>query len=136
MTADSNSSLKRILIVDDELIVAMDTEMQLLAFGFDVVGIATDCDEALGLLQSTNPDLVLMDVKLQGLVDGVATAEAMHRIRPIPVVFVTAYGSEATRRRLEAVGACAYLAKPYRPEDLLTALNAALRPTKAAAHGA
>ena len=116
-----------ILIVEDEQLVAMDMEMQLLAFGFEVVGMADTGKEALRLAAVTQPDLVLMDVKLRGPMDGVDAAEELQRRATIPIVFVTAFGSQEALRRVQAVGYYGYLTKPYRPEDLREIINAALK---------
>lgn len=126
MTPDSGPSPKRVLIVDDELVVAMDMEMQLHSFGYDVVGIASSGKEAISQMETTWPDLVLMDVKLQGAIDGVATATAIQRMRPTPILFVSAFGGDAARRHAEAAPACGYLSKPFRPEDLRKAIEFAL----------
>ena len=120
----------RILIVEDEQVVAMDIEMQLLAFGYEVTGIVRTGKEALCLAETTCPDLVLMDVQLRGALDGIATAEEMQRVRKVPVVFVTAFGNEEARRRAESVSPSGYLTKPYRPEDLQDVVTAALQPQR------
>ncbi len=99
----------RILIVEDEQLVAMDMEMQLLAFGFEVVGMADTGNEALHLAATVQSDLVLMDVKLRGPMDGVAAAEELQRRAAIPVIFVTAFGSQEALRRVQEVGTMATL---------------------------
>jgi DNA-binding NarL/FixJ family response regulator len=101
-------------------------ELQLLGFGYEVTGIASTGKEALRLVQSTRPDLILMDVQLHGSLDGIATATEAQKISKIPVVFVTAFGHEETRRRAKAARPYGFLTKPYRPEDLRAVVSAAL----------
>jgi DNA-binding response OmpR family regulator len=119
-------SPSRILIVEDELVVAMDMEMQLQAVGYEVTGIATTGDEAQHLAQTTRPDLVLMDIQLRGPMDGFATATEMQRLGKMPVVFLTAFGNEDAQRRALEIGSYGYLTKPYRPEALTAVVSAAL----------
>jgi CheY-like chemotaxis protein len=80
----------RILVVEDESIVALDMRSRLISMGYDVSGIAASGEEALQLVAQSKPDLILMDIKLQGDLDGVDTAELVHKTADIPVIFVTA----------------------------------------------
>lgn len=117
----------RILIVEDEQVVAMDLEMQLSSIGYQVTGIAETGHEALRLTEATKPDLILMDIHLQGDLDGIATAWEVHRLWNLPVVFVTAFASEEIQRRAKAASPFGFLTKPYRPEDVRAAISTALR---------
>ena len=119
-------SASRILVVEDEQVLAMDVEMQLVAFGYEVTGIAATGKEALRLAETTRPDLVLMDVQLRGPLDGFATAAKVQQIRKLPIVFVTAFGNTEAQRRAKAVSSCGFITKPYRPEDLRAVVSAAL----------
>ncbi|MBV9762392.1 MAG: response regulator [Acidobacteriaceae bacterium] len=116
----------KILVVEDEQIVAMDMELQLTAFGYQVTGIATTGPEALRLAETTSPDLVVMDVQLNGALDGISTAEALQRRSAMPVVFVSAFGSSETQRRAHNASPLGYLTKPFRPEELRALVAAAL----------
>lgn len=115
----------KILVVDDEQVVAMDMEMQLAAFGYEVAGIASTGKEALQLTEATCPDLILMDIQLRGPLDGFATATEIQRLRKLPVVFVTAFGNEEAQRRAREISPY-LLSKPFRPEDLKAIVAAAL----------
>jgi CheY-like chemotaxis protein len=116
--------------VEDELVVAMDMEMQLTSFGYDVTGIACSGEEAIQLSQRTQPDLILMDIQLHGSKDGFATAaEILHR-RDLPIVFVTAFGHKEAQLRAEAASPYGFLKKPYGPEDLKTVVSSALKQYK------
>jgi CheY-like chemotaxis protein len=127
MSDQDRSRAPRILIVEDEQVVAMDMELQLLSFGYEVAGIAGTGKEALRLAEAALPDLVLMDVQLRGALDGMATAAQMQRVWKVPVVFVTAFGHDEARRA-EALAPAGYLTKPYRPENLQRVIAAALQP--------
>ncbi len=83
--------------------------------------------QALHLAATTKPDLVIMDIRLRGPMDGVAIAAELQKRETVPVVFVTAFGSEDAFRRVQAASHYGYLTKPYRPEDLREVINAALR---------
>lgn len=126
MTETPPSSRRRILIVDDEILVAMDTETQLRRLGYEVTGIASSGREALQLCKTTPPDLVLMGVQLRGAQDGIATAKELQLFWNVPVIFVTAFTSDGTRCRAAVVNPSGFLSKPYRPEELRAAVSAAL----------
>lgn len=125
--ADPIQTAPKILIVEDERLVAMDVEMQLTSFGYDVVGMADTGQQALQLVVATQPDLILMDVSLRGERDGISVASELQRNGiATPIVFVTAYGSGEALRRAEAVCFSGYLTKPYRPQQLRDAIRNAL----------
>ncbi len=110
----------RVLIVEDEMIIAWLLAEHVENLGYEVCGSAADEDEAVRLARSTRPDLILMDVRLRGAGDGIKATEAIRATLPaVPVVFCTAYaGDPATRGRMAAAGAAAILAKPILPEQL------------------
>lgn len=85
----------RVLIAEDEAIVAVDIQNQLEAVGYQVLDVATSGRQARDKALSMAPDIVLMDIRLSGPLDGIDAAEAIRRKRDIPIVFLTAY---ATRR--------------------------------------
>lgn len=125
--ADPIPTAPKILIVEDERLVAMDVEMQLTSFGYDVVGMADTGQQALQLVEATQPDLVLMDVSLRGERDGISIASELQQSgNTTPIVFVTAYGSGEALRRAETVCFSGYLTKPYRPQQLRDAVLSAL----------
>lgn len=121
------SPVSRILVVEDELVVAMDMEMQLISFGYEVTGIAATGEEAVRLTETTLPDLILMDIQLRGAQDGLTTAAEIQRMRNLPIVFVTAFGNADARRRANEASAYGFLTKPYRPEDLQSVVSAAIQ---------
>ena len=90
---------KKILIVEDEEIVAIDIKDMLTDLGYEAVGIANSKEEALKEVEKTMPDLVLMDIMLGEKDNGVETAEEMRSRFKIPVIYLTAYADDATLER-------------------------------------
>lgn len=120
---DTNS---RILIVEDEAIVAVDIQSQLEALGYTVLDIATSGEEAREKALDLCPDMVLMDIRLSGQMDGIDAAESIRRRHDIPIVFLTAYADQDTLQRAKAAGPHGYLVKPFNERDLYTAIEIAL----------
>jgi PAS domain S-box-containing protein len=117
----------RVMIVEDEALIALDIESHLLQVGYDVVGIVDDCDSALQLFQRTRPGLVLMDIRIRGDRDGIDTARAISQIADVPIVFLTAYADEATVARAAEHTPYGYLVKPFDERSLVAALVVAVR---------
>lgn len=118
--------MARIVVVEDEAIVARDLERRLTVLGHDVAGLAADAAEAVALVARELPDLVLLDVSLRGGVDGVAVAEAIRGQASPALVFVTAYGDRRTFQRAKDAGAYGFLRKPFDDGDLERAVEIAL----------
>ncbi len=116
----------RILIVEDELIVASDLEDSLQRLGFEVIGTAGDVEQASSMASQERPDLVLMDIQLHGRPSGFQLAEDIRRSLNIPVVFLTAYAKEDFMQQARAAAAYGFLSKPFRTEDLKAAILIAL----------
>jgi PAS domain S-box-containing protein len=117
----------RILVVEDELIVAADIEGSLRDIGFEVVGTVGDAHQALAVVSREHPDLVLIDIQLHGDPAGLALAERIRSDWSIPVIFLTAYVKEEFMQRARAAGAYGYLSKPFRIEDLKVGILIALQ---------
>jgi len=116
----------RVLIVEDERIIAIDMRRRLEKLGYEVVGPADTAEEALALASSTKPDLILMDIRLKGDQDGLEAAEAIRRTMDIPVVYSTSYTDNATLSRAKASQAMGYIVKPFRDREVLIAIEMAL----------
>ena len=115
-----------ILIVEHDPSVAKKIESALRGFGYDVSGIASSADTALSAVIASPPDLVLMDIKLHGRVDGIETAdEVMHRY-DIPVIFLSAFSDELTIQRAKETGPYGYLLQPFDPKELHATIEVAL----------
>ena len=119
-------SQKKILIVEDESIIAEDISDSLISLGYKITGMVYSGEEAIEAAAKFRPDLVLMDVNLQGEIDGItATAEIRSRFR-IPVVYLTAYADENTLRRVNATKPFGYIVKPFEEKNLHTTIQLAL----------
>lgn len=116
----------RILIVEDEDIVAAGLDLTLRDFGYEVAARASSGEEAVRLAEETRPDLVLMDVTLNGVMDGIEAAKRIRERFYVPVVYLTALSDEETLRRARATGPSGYLVKPFDVEKLRDALETAL----------
>lgn len=117
---------KRILVVDDEKIVNLDIQVTLKRLGYEIAGEAVTGEEALQKAVALMPDLVLMDIKLRGEMDGIEAAESIIRNIDIPVVFLTAYSDEQTLNRAKLSGPFGYLLKPFEERDLRSAIEVAI----------
>src|SRR5882724_2934649 len=108
----------RILIVDDEIIIARELEERLKQLGYEVVGIAASGREATALALEARPDLVLMDIVLQGEMDGIQAAAEIRATLGIPVIYVTAYTDRKTLDRARVTEPFAYIVKPFSEGEL------------------
>ncbi|MCR4438168.1 MAG: response regulator [candidate division KSB1 bacterium] len=120
------SDRPRILIVEDEAIVARDVESMLRDLGYQVVGIAATGEAAIAKAKETCPDLVLMDIKLRGDIDGVKAAEEIAASVEVPVIFVTANSDDLTLQRAKVTTPFGYVLKPFEPRELHIAVEIAL----------
>ncbi len=116
----------RILVVEDEILVARDLQHQLTEMGYDVPDIAGAGAEALEKVEVIKPDLVLMDIRIRGDMDGVAVAEQVHSRFRIPVVYLTAYADDATVQRAKITEPFGYILKPFQERELETTIEIAL----------
>lgn len=116
----------RILIAEDEAVVALDLKTQLEDLGYHIVGIAESGERALTLARSSKPDLTLMDVRLKGPMDGIQAAAVMAQELSSPVVFLTSFSDAETVRRAAETGPYGYLTKPFEFKELRAAIEVAL----------
>lgn len=113
-----------VLIVEDELIVAEDLKETLIDWGYDVIGIVPSGRTALHLARESRPDIVVMDVKIDGNMNGVETAVAIRSFfeDEIPIVFISGHSIEKYPL-IKALSRSAYLNKPFDPLDLFNAIK-------------
>jgi PAS domain S-box-containing protein/putative nucleotidyltransferase with HDIG domain len=116
----------RILVVEDEAIVALDIQSRLERLGYDLAGHAACGTEALELAESAAPDLVLMDVLLPGGMDGIETARRLAVEHSLPVVYLTAMSDQATLDRAKQTAPYGYLSKPFEDHELSLTIEMAL----------
>jgi CheY-like chemotaxis protein len=108
----------RVLIVEDETIIAMDMQSKIRQMGCTVVGRVVSGEQAVEQAIHLKPDLVLMDIKLRGKIDGIAAAREIRRTDNIPVIFLSAFLAHEKVREEGASLAVAMLAKPFDPFEL------------------
>ncbi len=120
------SQALKILIVEDESIVAMDLSMRLQHEGYEIIGVADNSDEAVELFKADTPDLVLMDINIKGSKDGIETAILLKKIIEVPLIFLTAFSQNEYIDRAKEVNPAAYLIKPFNAEGLMAAIQIAI----------
>jgi two-component system cell cycle response regulator len=116
-----------VLVVEDEIIIGQDIRRILLGFGYEVPALAMTGGDALRAAEANPPDLVLMDIKLRGPLDGVQTAARLHELHDTPVVYLTSHSDEATLARAKATDPHGYLVKPFTDRELRACIEVALR---------
>ena len=119
-------STARILVVEDEIVVAMDIQKALTSLGYPHPDVVFTGSEAVKRAVDTQPDLVLMDIRLKGDMDGIEAAEQIRRCLDIPVVYLTAYADEQTLARAKRTQPYGYILKPFREKDLESSIEVAL----------
>lgn len=118
---------ERILIVEDERIVARDIAKRLQKLGYSVVDSVATGEEAIAKAAIANPDLILMDIHLRGEMDGIEAAEKIGSLHQVPIVYLTAYADEDTLQRAKVTEPFGYVVKPFDEQDLHVAIEVALR---------
>jgi DNA-binding NarL/FixJ family response regulator len=116
----------RVLIVEDDFLIAMQTEVALAAAGFEVVGPATTAEEAVALAGETQPALAVMDIRLASQRDGIDAARQIYQQFAIRCIFATAHDDAHTRGRAEPYAPLGWLPKPYTMASLVAAVAEAL----------
>lgn len=109
----------RILVVEDDFLIAMQTEAALAAAGFHVIGTAATAEHALELAEKERPALAVMDIRLASKRDGIDTARELYHELNIRCIFATAHDDEQTRKRAAPYAPLGWLAKPYTSASLI-----------------
>lgn len=125
----------KILIVEDEFIIAEDLRIQLRKMGYEVTGIAETYEAALQCIHKYPPDLLLIDIKIIGIRDGIDLAAALREEYNMPLIFLTSYSDKETVERAKTVYPDGYLVKPFEPEDLYTSIEIAFSSFLRTKHG-
>jgi PAS domain S-box-containing protein len=115
-----------VMIVEDDRIVARDIRQQVDRMGYSVVATTGSGEKAVALARSIRPDLVLMDIRLEGDIDGIEAARQIRSGEGIPVIFLTAYGTEDIVRRASETDPFGYLLKPFEEPQMRTVIQMAL----------
>jgi CheY-like chemotaxis protein len=116
----------KILVVEDESIIALNIKKKLKSFGYAVPAIASTGEEAIKMTEITFPDLILMDVMLKGGMDGVQAIEEIRKRFDIPVIYLTAYSDDEVLERAKLTQPYGYIVKPFKANDLRTNIEIAL----------
>ncbi len=117
---------ERILIVEDEKIIAIDLQRRLERFGYTVVGMAGDGESAVSMALELVPDIILMDIMLGGKMDGIEAAVTIKASKDIPFIFLTAFTDERTLERAKEAEPYGYILKPFKERELYTTIDIAL----------
>src|SRR5262245_57782651 len=118
--------LGRILIVEDEGIVADDLADTLTPMGYHVLGIASSGEDAIEKVRELRPDLVLMDIRLAGAIDGIEAATAIQKEQDIPVIYLTSHSDKETTRRAKHTKPFGFLVKPFNEAELRCSIEMAI----------
>jgi CheY-like chemotaxis protein len=116
----------RILIVDDEIIIARELEIRLRSMGYDVVAIASSGPQAIQLALEKEPDLILMDIVLKGEIDGIEAATRIRGHQQVAIIYLTAYTDARTMERAMLTEPSGYIVKPFAEQELGASIETAL----------
>src|SRR5512141_156990 len=116
---------RRVLVAEDEALIRLDLAEMLVEAGYDVVGQASNGEQAVEMATELTPDLVIMDVKMP-VMDGITAAEQIGAARICPVVMLTAFSQTELVERARDAGVMAYIVKPFTASDVTPALDIAL----------
>jgi PAS domain S-box-containing protein len=119
-------TVSKVLIVEDDRVVARDIQQQLSRLGHTVVGVTPRGEDALPLTLQSQPSLVLMDIRLEGEIDGIDAAQQIRQRCTIPIVYLTAHADEQTLKRAGITEPFGYLLKPFEDSQLRTTIEMAL----------
>jgi two-component system, cell cycle sensor histidine kinase and response regulator CckA len=124
--APAGGQAGRILIVEDDANSAFILRKILLRTDYTIAGVTASGEQALAMVRAAPPDLILMDINIQGAMDGVETATLIVREHDVPIIYLTAYSDDATIERARRTAPFAYLLKPYREKEVLITIQMAL----------
>ena len=114
----STNPKQKILIVEDEMIIAADISMQLSQLGYEIIGIQTRAEDAIHLIASNPPNLILMDIDLAGEMDGIEAAQHIATTSKIPIIFLTSNSDDATFQRAILTKPYGFISKPFQKKEL------------------
>ena len=120
------STRGKILIVEDELIIAKSLARQLENLNYELVGTASMGKKALAIIPKNRPDVVLMDIVIAGEMDGIETGKKIQEQFDIPVIYLTAYSDDETLKRVQESGGQGYILKPYKQREVHAAITMVL----------
>jgi len=118
----------RIMIVEDESIIALDIRYIVQHLGYEVPAMAASGEESIDKAGSIHPDLILMDIQLKGRMDGISAAEKIQRSYDIPVIYLSAFGDDVTLERINRDRPFGFIQKPFSESELEETIERLLRP--------
>ncbi len=127
ITPDSGLIDLKVMIVEDEFIIALDLKDIVKGFGYNVIAVATSGNDAVEKASQFKPELVLMDIMLKGKIDGVEAADFIRQKLDIPIVFVSSFSDEESVIRASKVSDYGYLVKPFDIDQLKEVIESALK---------
>jgi AmiR/NasT family two-component response regulator len=123
---ESLSSGKKILIVEDQVVIALNLEQVLNQLGYKVIGITHTGEDSIEFVKKESPDVVLMDIMLAGEIDGISAAEIIRKNFEVPIIYLTAHTDDNSLGRANKTGPYGYIVKPIDERDLYTSIEIAL----------
>jgi len=118
--------MNKIMIVEDEAVIALRLQQRLKSMGFDVAGVAYSGEEAVESARDLRPDLILTNIMIPGKLDGIQVAEIVKSALDIPVIFLTAYSEDKIIERAKQAESYGYIVKPFQNRELKSAIEFAL----------
>ncbi|MDF1698823.1 MAG: LytTR family transcriptional regulator DNA-binding domain-containing protein [Saprospiraceae bacterium] len=126
----TNKNAPKILMVEDDMIIAADISMQLTKLGYEIIGICTRAEDALKTIESNRPDLILMDIILTGKMNGIQAAHIILEKYQIPLIFLTSNSDDATFKQAITANPYAFISKPFQKSDLERTLKLTIQRVK------
>jgi CheY-like chemotaxis protein len=127
MSADMTSPRPRALIIEDEGLIAEELKERLLRLGFSVIAAVDSAEEGVAIATRECPNLVLMDIRLRGEMDGVQAAKEIRRRVDVPIVYITAYSDQITVEHAKQTEHDGFILKPFLRTELRTTIEVAMR---------
>ena len=118
--------MHKILVVDDEAYIATMVEEQLTSMGYDVVGTTSSGQKSVEMSRKLRPELVLMDIVMPGMLDGIDASQIIKQELDIPIVFLTAYADDKFIERAKNIEPLGYIVKPFQKRELKAVIEVAL----------
>ena len=115
----------KVLIVEDEMLVAEDIATDLSQHGFEITDTLISGEECINRFEELNPDVIIMDIHIKGKYDGIITAKLLNEKKIVPIVYLTANSDEQTIKRLLDIFPASFISKPYNKTDLIIAIEVA-----------
>lgn len=127
MVSESIPREPRVLIVEDEILIAEELKERLSRLGYSVIAAVDSADEGIGIATKEVPDLVLMDIRLRGEKDGVEAAVEIRRQVDVPIVYLTAHSDKLTVDRAQKTDHDGFLLKPFHRRELQSTIEVAMK---------